>query len=312
MKAFLFLGILMCCLFGASLKSHAQSGADTTRMDSTQMHQYRQVEITTLNNDIIRGYVIHQVSQTFIIKTYGGLRVEIPFDQVKEMRSIIGPEDQGGGRVIQPQGGEWFADPHYHRYYVMGSNFPLEAGTGHIKNSYIFVNTVRVGITDHLSIGGGFEFISSLLLSPILMISPKYTFQISPIAHAGISATYINSPTDVLFTFDGVGLVQASLTLGSHEKHITGGIGWGYWDNALSQVPSFNISGSVRLTNRLGFVTDNWLIPLGTDQYLPLISYGVRIMGRKVAGDLAFVNSPLLSQYITVGVPYVSVAFILD
>ncbi|MCZ6819631.1 MAG: hypothetical protein O7G31_09090, partial [Calditrichaeota bacterium] len=56
-----------------------------------------------------------------------------------------------------------------------------------------------------------------------------------------------------------------------------------------------------RTSRRTAFVSENWIFP-GVDN--PLISYGFRFFGEKIAVDLAFVNI-LGEDAIFPGIPYV-------
>jgi hypothetical protein len=53
-------------------------------------------------------------------------------------------------------------------------------------------------------------------------------------------------------------------------------------------------------------ITENWLIsPPNSQSKVPLISYGARFFGKKIAVDFAFVNNKDIAQSIFIGVPYI-------
>jgi hypothetical protein len=58
-----------------------------------------------------------------------------------------------------------------------------------------------------------------------------------------------------------------------------------------------------RLSRRVSFVTENYLIP--NDDVQGVISYGLRFFSEKLSTDLAFWNAPG-SQMVFPGIPYVA------
>lgn len=79
------------------------------------------------------------------------------------------------------------------------------------------------------------------------------------------------------------------------------GFGYGFVDSDFAEKPMLMLGGEKRLSRRIAFVSENWILP-GVDQ--PLISYGFRFFGEKLSVDLALINT-LGEDAIFPGFPYI-------
>ena len=64
------------------------------------------------------------------------------------------------------------------------------------------------------------------------------------------------------------------------------------------------LGGELRISRRIGLVTENYLLPVSDDNVL--YSFGIRFMGEKITTDLALVN---VAGSGVIGVPYVDFVF---
>ena len=55
----------------------------------------------------------------------------------------------------------WYPNPNSTRYLIGPTAIPLKAGEGYYQNIDLLLNSFNVGVTDFLSIGGGFELITT-------------------------------------------------------------------------------------------------------------------------------------------------------
>ena len=149
-------------------------------------------------------------------------------------------------------------------------------------------NFVNVGITDNISIGGGFEFISTVVVNePIWVLTPKAGFKISEKLHAGggvLMTGISNLGTATL----GYGVV----TYGTSESNITGGAGYGYSDGELTDRPTFMIAGTHRVSKSVSLLTENYIIPVDDNRFETFGIHGIRIMGKKSAFDIGAIVIP--------------------
>ncbi len=200
----------------------------------------------------------------------------------------------------------WFKNPNATRLLFAPTAIPLKKGEGYYQNIYIVANMFNYGVLDNLSIGGGFDFISMFAnfgdgWSPILNFNAKTGFKVHDYVHVGaggIYATQINNFS--------AGIVYGLGTFGTYNSNFTCGLGWGFVDGSFEEKPFIMLGGMVRCSEKIWFVSENWLAPLDTDnKYYLAVSYGVRFSGKRMSVDLGFINSKDIVEVLFIGIPYV-------
>jgi hypothetical protein len=116
---------------------------------------------------------------------------------------------------------------------------------------------------------------------------------------------YANTIKDI-DDFGGLATINGFGTYGNNNNNITGALGWGWADGEFSPKPVIIISGMTRVSRRIAFISENWLIPnIDEDEsYTGLISYGIRFLGEKTSIDLAFINNRDIAEEIIIGIPW--------
>lgn len=255
-------------------------------VDSTKTYK---IELN--DGSIFIGNILQKDSVNLVMITSSIPKLEIPISEIKTIEIVI--------ELNLKNGIYWFPNPHATRYLYAPSAFNLKKGEGYYQNTWLFLNSFNVGITDNISIGGGLELISTFTArDPIFFITPKVGFKVTEKFHAGGGVLFARIPGTSLGTIFGTG------TYGSEDHNITSSLGWGFVDGEFSQRPIITLSGMTRVSKRVALVTENWLIPTGS--YYGIFSYGVRFLGEKIAVDLAFINNPDIAEGIIIGIPYVS------
>lgn len=282
--------------------------------DSQSVEDKRQVEITTMDWDVIRGTIIGQEDHAFVVETYGGIEMTIPFSEVREMVEIDGPRQKSRRTQGVPNDKAWFPNQHGYTYLFSGNYLPIPKQSGFIKNTYLTTNTMRFSFSERVSLGAGFEAISTVLLNPAVMIAPKVNIRLGDNWYAGLTVAYAG----ILYTWldqtsgSGFGIAQLGTTVGTTERNFTVGTGWTLIGGELASAPFVSLGGMVRVSRRLAVVSDNFIAPLYDAQYRPILSLGLRYLGRNVSGEIIFVNLPELIQYIGPGLPVFSLSLALD
>ena len=67
----------------------------------------------------------------------------------------------------------------------------------------------------------------------------------------------------------------------------------------------------VRASKRIGFISENWILP-GVNEdggYYGIYSYGIRFLGEKISVDLAFLNNPDIASELIIGIPWLDFVF---
>lgn len=246
------------------------------------------------------GNILQKDSINVIIKTSSIPKIEIPVIKIKSITEL--------NKSNYKNGSYWFSNPNATRYLFAPSAFNLKKGEGYYQNTYLFLNSFNVGITDNISIGGGIDVISTFIslargsFDPIFFITPKVGFKVANEFHAGGGILYLNIPNGRKGRSD-LGIAYGIGTLGTLDHNITGGMGWGFVEGEFSESPIITLSGMTRISKSTALVTENWFIP--TDGYSGLYSYGIRFFGEKLAIDLAFINTPDIAELLIIGIPYV-------
>lgn len=198
-----------------------------------------------------------------------------------------------------PAGEYWFPNPNKTRYFLSPNAIPLQKNQGYYQNTYLLFNSFNIGITDHVSLGTGFEFTSLFMNHPLYFIMPKASVQVSDTFYAGGGILYagIDAPE---MANQGFGIAYGLGTYGNADNNITLGAGYGFAGDAFMKSPIVTISLATRVSERIGLITENWL-----HRDLSIYSYGIRFMGKKITVDLALVNNKEISRVLPVGFPFV-------
>jgi len=277
----------------------------------------------------IMGTLVSEDVQQLVLQTKSMGTVTIPRSSIKSARLI------DSGSFVK--GEYWFDNPNETRYLIGPSAFCLEKGEGYYQNLYLVVQSFNVGVTDQVTLGGGFEIISILTGSglPAFFITPKIGFEVTPRLHLGAGALYANMTViddDLHF-----GVAYGLATYGTTNNNVTLGAGWAYKsyrsyyqysyspngtstvrhfrEGGFSELPIITLSGMARPKKRFAVTTENWIMPVRqpnystatvTQSYQAFFSYGMRFMGEKISVDFGLLNhKDIASDVFVLGLPYV-------
>lgn len=174
-------------------------------------------------------------------------------------------------------------NPNPTRYFIGQSAFTHEKGEGYYQNIYGLFNLVSYGITDRLSVIGGVELTSLFSGSPILFTNAKYGVPVAPKLSLAASVSYI-TVAGSLADFSA-GTVNGLVTYGNKEHHLTLGTGYAFANGEIEDSGILTVGGITRLTKRLAFVTENYILTSGEDA---IISGGLRYIAKKITVDIMY------------------------
>jgi len=240
--------------------------------------------------------ILSQDQKTMIISTQSLPSLELALDQIISVNKI---------QAVNIKSGEYrFPNPNETRYLFAPSAINLKKGEGYYQNTYLLLHSFNYGITDNFSIGGGFEFLSTIGLigdsyfNPICFITPKLGFQVQEKLYLGVGMLIGNVP--------GITPLIMSYVLGTYgdtEDNITLGIGMSSAELNLPKSPVYALSGMTRISKRMSLITENWILPF--DIYKPIFSYGIRFSGEQMSADFALINNGDFAEDFILGIPYV-------
>lgn len=199
----------------------------------------------------------------------------------------------------------WFKNPHASRLLIAPTAIPLRKGEAYYQNIYVVENMFNYGISNHFSAGGGFDFITMFGdfgdgLHPMLHFNINSGFKVAENFYAGAGSIVVKIPYE-----SWAGLIYGMGTYGNYNNNITMGLGWGFIDGSFEEKPFIMIGGMVRASEKLWFISENWIAPVIDQEYYMLVSYGMRFAAKRIAVDLAFVNSKDIVNEIFIGIPFV-------
>jgi hypothetical protein len=276
------------------------------------------ITVDAIAQQVITG----EVSKTYMVtlndgSTISGTLVSITDNEVVIQSGTIGEVRLQKANIKtmtevssfnEKKSGIWFTNPNPTKYLLGNSAIPLEKKTGYYQNTWVFVSSFSYGITKNISISAGFEIFSILAGGEgpyAFYINPKASFKIANNFYAGGNILYANTIRTVE-EFGGLATMNGFATYGNKNNNVTCGIGFGWADGEFSNKPVIIVSGMARASRRIGFVSENWIIP-GVDEdggYYGIYSYGIRFLGEKISVDLAFLNNPDIASEIIIGIPW--------
>lgn len=209
------------------------------------------VIVETSNNASYFGHIVGATSKTIILKSDLIGRCEI---QTQTISNII-----LSGAYVNRRGQTWFSNPNATRYFFAPSAIALKKREGYFQNAYLLANSVSVGLTDRITIGGG-------VVIPILFyVTPKISFKVNENLYLGAGILFTQSFISEVNLSAGIG--YGLITIGNKEHNFTLGSGYGFakMDSSYrtTPMPIVTLNGMTRIGKRLSLVTENWLIPRG-------------------------------------------------
>jgi len=249
----------------------------------------KEVWIKMENGEEYQGKIINADQETLTLQTKNG-----QLDLITSKVASIEDVEAYDGKFH-------FKNPNDTRYFIGPSARPLKKGKGYYQNVSVSVNAVNIGITDNISIGGGFEFISTVVVQePLWFLTPKVGFPISEKWSIG-GGLLIGG----LGAQGAGGLGYGVITYGSADSNMTVGLGYRFG----SSEPLLVLSGMHRLGKSISLVSENYFASVGTDELSPGLGtfgiQGIRIIGKKNSFDIGLIIIPEIVEYVP-ALPYVS------
>ncbi len=298
-RKLLLLLFLACFAFTAP---HAQDTTATTPVNAT---------VLLKDGTQLRGLLLSESPVGIRIKTDNLGEMTITADKIDRIEK----NTEGFYR----NGQYWFRNPNSTRYFFATSALPLSKGEGYYQNAYIFVNSVSVGVTDHVTMGGGFVLNPTFRDWQVLFLTPKVsfpsqsnvTFGVGAIAVVVFNKEYNYNPQTGMEISSGIqtnlaGIAYGVATFGNVERNGSIGLGWGFAGEDVGKAPVINVSYMTRVGRKVGLVTENWLfIPGKGNPAAGLLSGGVRFFGEKMSVDLGLWVPAVADLDKFIAIPYV-------
>lgn len=249
-------------------------GGNRTASDSAASADGRLHRVLLSNGTVYFGWIV-QEDDPVRIRLIDGEVVEIARERVARIEPTRGTLEAGEF---------WPTDPNASRLFFTPTGRNLPAGGGSFNAYYGLLPFAAVGITDRVTIAGGTPFFFGGGDGRLIYVAPKVqlirneSFQLA----TGVLALHYTAGPD-----RGTYLAYSVATFGSTPNSgVTAGIGLGRSDGRWSSHPALVLGADHRTSRRIKLMTENYLFPGGSSNS-GLVSGGVRIMGERLAADLA-------------------------
>lgn len=181
----------------------------------------------------------------------------------------------------------WFKNPQATRYFFSPNGYGLKKSEGYYQNIWVLVNSFAIGISDYVSLGGGVipTFLFAGAPTPA-WITVKVSIPVSKDKFnlgAGVLAGSVLGESNA-----GFGIFYGLATVGSRDKNLSMGIGYGFSGGSISQAPMINLSGMYRVGSRSYLLTENYFFAGDTENAL-IIMVGARQIIKNAGLDYGLV-----------------------
>jgi hypothetical protein len=180
----------------------------------------------------------------------------------------------------------WPADPNASRLFFAPTGRSLAAGSGTFNAYYGLLPFAAMGVTDRFTIAGGTPLFFGDSDGRLFYLAPKFQIVRSDQVQVatGVLAFHFTGDSD-----DGTYLAYGVATMGSTPNSgVTAGVGLGRSEGRWSSHPALVLGADHRMGRRVKWMTENYLFTESGSTTV-LISGGVRLMGERLAADLALV-----------------------
>ncbi|MCA0237301.1 MAG: hypothetical protein LCH81_13050 [Bacteroidetes bacterium] len=252
--------------------------------------------VETTDDNTYVGIIKGQDNNHIILETKNLGTINIQRVNIRKMEPLR-PEQVVNGEV-------WFASPHDTRYFVGPNAYGLRRGEAYYQNGWILFNQLSVGVTDHFTVGVGIMPLFLFQSATPIWITPKFSVPIQKdkvnIAAGALLSTIVGEEGG------SFGVVYGQLTLGSRDKNINFGLGYGYFGDSWAESPTLSVSALYRTGKKFAFITENYLLDTGYEK-VGLLSVGGRFLGRHIAIDGALAM-PVFEYFDFIGIPWLGIS----
>lgn len=237
------------------------------------------MEVRLRDGSVLIGRVESQTETQVVLITRSGARVEIPRGEILSQRSV----------AMRADGEVWPEDPNYTRLFFTSTGRALRKGEGYVASFYLFLPFVAYGVTDRFTMAGGTPILPGAI-GRVIYLAPKYTVFDSPSHSFAVGGLGFVAPESI--DEGSLGILYGVSTIGTRDRAISVGAGWGYFlgdgSSGTSNEPVFVLGGEQRISRRVKLITENWfVVNPGVEG---VWSGGFRFIGDRLSADLGFIG----------------------
>jgi len=279
---------VILCLARPARFAEAQASRDVRARMNVPDSAHIQI-VTLRDGSTIFGRILAVNGDTVTFQTQAG-NIPLSASAIREIKEIPAADLR--------EGEYWFPNPNSTRLFFAPSGQMLKKGEGYFSDYELFFPGIAYGVTDNVTIGGGVSLFPAAVEDQVYYVTPKIGISVADKVHVAAGVLFAGTKGGTGGIYYGVG------TFGDGNASVTLGGGYGFAGGKIEAKPVGMIGGELRVSRRLGIVTENYLLPVSDNNFL--YSFGLRFMGEKLTTDLALVN---VSGSDVIGIPYVDFVF---
>ena len=245
--------------------------------------------VTLRDGSTIFGRIVTVSADTVVFQTGAG-SMQLAVGAIREIKEIPTSDLR--------EGSYWFPNPNSTRLFFAPTGQMLKQGEGYVSDYELFFPGMAYGLTDNISIGGGFSLIPAAVEDQAYYFTPKVGFSVNDKVHLAAGVLFAGTRVGTGGVYYAVG------TLGDGNASVTLGGGYGFAGGKIERKPVGMLGAEKRISRRISIVTENYLLPVSNDNIL--YSFGLRFMGEKITTDLALFN---VANSGVIGFPWVDFVF---
>lgn len=242
------------------------------------------------------GRVLSEDEISLKVQTTGGLEITVPRSSIVSM----GPAGEGGATSG--------VDPNYSRLMFGPTARPLRKGDGYFADYELLFPGVAYGLTDNITLGGGFSTIPGIGLSDqVFYISPKLGFELGPRASVAVGGLFAGVSSELDDDFQNtLRIAYAVGTFGPPRHSAT--IGLGAANAGGETTPLLMLGGVATLSRHMALVAESWVSLEEPDLSTQPIGVAVRFFSTKLSADVGVI---LIGELLEEGfpLPWISVTY---
>jgi len=237
------------------------------------------VRIETSDGNEYIGTIVREDEQILVLKTETLGEITVQKASIKN-REVIRKEQIREGEV-------WFENPQSTRYFWAPNAYGLKKGEGYYQNIYVFWNQFTFGLSDNFSLGGG--------VIPLFLLGggPTPIFLTGKVS-VPLAENKVNLGAGALVgavvgeDAGSFGIVYGVSTFGDPDKNFSLGLGYAFAGGEWASSPLINLSGMVRASKRMYFLTENYYVHADGEGG-GIIGLGGRWLIKKASLDFIFI-----------------------
>lgn len=209
--------------------------------------------LTSDGNEVI-GQILKKDAREILFKTDAGRVIYIPQYIIKNIEEVKAEDYNLKGEYV---GEDRFAT----RYFISTNGLPMKKGDNYIQWNW-FGPDLQFGVADNFGVG----VMTSWLAIPIV-VTGKYSFQLSENAHLGVGALLGHTATGALWGLNGGGALPfATMSFGNRTRNLafSGGYGVVGGDGSGAQGTGLiSIAGMTKVSKKVSLVFEAFSSPPG-------------------------------------------------